>query len=96
MGILSGLPGVRGDLEAEFASSVTGALDAIKHCRAVTGAGEHGAWSLWVDDDGMYRCEFCRFFRVMDSQIFRRKKDVRAWLRVWVPRVHRCPPWKGA
>ncbi len=87
MGNLIGLPGVKGGKIADvsFAKSVSGAMKVLRTHRAVTGAGDHGAWTVWRDDDGKYRCDFSRHRVTVNEIVADTKRAVRGWLTAWVP-----------
>lgn len=89
MGNLVGLPGVAGGKieDVQMASSVSGAMKVLRTDRAVTGAGDHGAWTVWKDDEGAYRCEFQRHYCTLNQSTYTQKKNVQGWLRTWLPRV---------
>jgi hypothetical protein len=90
---LVGLPGVKGGTikDVRCANTVSGAMRVLRTDRAVTGAGDHGAWTVWEDDKGKLRCDFCRFHRTVNEATFTKKKDVEAWLREWMPKVQERP-----
>ncbi len=92
MGDLVGLPGVKGRIEnVKYADSVSGAMKAFKTERAVTGAGDFGAWTIWKDDEGRYRCDFSRYCATVNTEMFGTKVGVREWLKKWLPQVHKRP-----
>lgn len=87
MGNLINLPGVKGGKieDVSFASSVSGAMAVLRTERAVTGAGDRGAWTVWRDDAGDFRCEFTRYCITADALTTDTKKAVRQWLTTWIP-----------
>ena len=89
MGDLVGLPGVKGGKikNVKHASSVSGAMRVLRVERAVTGAGDHGAWTVWKDDDVKVRCDFSRHRMTINEVICTTKKQVEEWLREWLPKV---------
>jgi hypothetical protein len=89
MGDLVGLPGVKGGkiTNVRYAETVSGAMRILRTDRATTGAGDHGAWTVWKDDDGQFRCDFSRWGMTIAEAKFDKKKDVEAWLREWMPKV---------
>ena len=87
MPMLSGLPGRKRDLRALNVASPTAALLALRSKLAASAAGSDGALNVWRDDVGMYRCEFMRFRRTVDSRVFHRLIEVRGWLKEWLPKV---------
>lgn len=89
MATLAGLPGVKETLETNgYQDSVTGFLNALKSQRAATGAGDHGSVTVWIDDDGQFRCAFTRFCSIVNTQIFEHKKQIKAWLTEWLPQMN--------
>lgn len=91
MGDLVGLPGVKGGRieNVRFAQSVSGAMRVLRTGRAVTGAGDDGAWTVYRDDEGCLRCVFHRRHMQLNEATYTKKKNVEAWLREWMPRVQR-------
>ena len=88
MGDLVGLPGVAGGRikDVQWASSVSGAMRVLLTERAVTGAGDHGAWTVWKDDAGLYRADFSRHHITLSETTFVTKAGVKDWLREWLPK----------
>lgn len=88
---LVGLPGVRAKAirNVPVASSVSGAMRALRSSRAVMGAGTHGGWTVWTDDVGALRCDFSRNYVTVNRTTLTRKKEVQAWLREWLPKTSR-------
>lgn len=89
MGQLINLPGVKDGTitDVVFARSVSGAMKSLVQHRAVTGAGDHGAWTVWRDDDGRFRCDFSRFRCTVAEKELSTKREVRDWLSVWLPQA---------
>lgn len=90
MGNLINLPGVNGGKieNVRFARSPSGAMAVLKTDRAVTGAGDNGAWTVWRDDEGNYRCEFSRYCATVNGLTCKAKAEVRRWLGEWIPQIH--------
>ena len=88
MGDLVGLPGVAGGRikDVQWASSVSGAMRVLLTERAVTGAGDHGAWTVWKDDAGLYRADFSRHHITLSEKTFVSRAGVKDWLREWLPK----------
>lgn len=91
MSNLVGLPGVRAKAmrNVPIATSVSGAMRALRSSRAVMGAGIHGGWTVWTDDAGALRCDFSRNCVTVNRTTLTRKTEVRAWLHKWLPRTSR-------
>ena len=89
MGNLVGLPGVVGGTikDVPMARTVSGALRALRTSRAVTGAGDFGAWTVWKDDAGQWRCDFTRHHSTINEATARTNVEIEAWLREWLPKV---------
>jgi hypothetical protein len=94
MGNLVGLPGVKGGVikDVRIARTVSGALRLLRTHRAVTGSGDHGAWTVWKDDAGALRCEFSRWRSPINEATFTKKKDVKAWLLKWMRKCEERSP----
>lgn len=85
---LCGMEGVAGgSLDCSIAYSMTGTMKALMTERAVTGSGDNGAWNVWIDDAGLYRCNFYRYMQLLDVAAFTTKVELRNWLRTWIPEV---------
>ena len=85
MPTLKGLPGTSGDVEAFAVRSRSAVLRCLRKQKAATAAGDHGALNVWIDDDGLFRCEFMRRCRTIDISRFAYVAAVDAWLRKWFP-----------
>lgn len=80
------LDGVKsGVLYGPFAKSTTAAMRALKSFRVVSGAGNNGSWTVWIDDDGAYHVDFSRFRFTKNKAVFGTKKQVKEWLQIWIP-----------
>jgi len=88
MGDLVGRPGVAGGRikDVQWASSVSDAMRVLLTERAVTGAGDHGAWTVWKDDAGLYRADFSRHHITLSEKTFVSRAGVKDWLREWLPK----------
>lgn len=86
---LANLPGVSaGTIEiSQISSSVSGAMRDLRAQRAATGAGDHGAWTVWLDDAGKYRCEFSRHQVPVNEATYLTLTGVRGWLQAWLPQT---------
>ena len=89
MSTLINLPGVAGGRidDVPFFNSVTQAMRLMLKHRACTGAGDHGAMTVYRGDDGRLHCVFHRHCIEIDHTITVSKKDVRRWLVEWYPRA---------
>lgn len=82
------MPGVkRRSLRGPLASSATGFLSALRKHRVCGAAGDHGAVTAWIDDDGKYRATFSRWCQVLEAGTFNTKASLGAWLRHALPRM---------
>lgn len=92
------LPGVRGGkLRGPFAvKSPNAFLRELETYRVVSDAGDHGSVTVWRDDSGAFRCEFCRWCATVESKIFTSKASVRRWLATWHPRQSDYAYWNPA
>lgn len=92
MATLRGLPGVR-KREVEFLSvhSINGVFRALKLCRFVSAASDYGAVTVWIDDKGDLRAEFCRY-RILYSEVQpETKASLKRWLKEWFPKMSERP-----
>lgn len=89
MGSLINLPGVAAGRidDVPFFQSPAHAMRLLGQHRACTGAGDHGAVSIWRADDGKWNCLFSRRHIDIDHSAFDYKKDVRVWLDAWHPKI---------
>lgn len=89
MGHYVGLPGVRGRLtpgKKHFQNTVSGLLRNLRGGRGgrITSiAGDHGSLTVWIDDKGDYRGNFCRFGSVLADCHVTTKKALGDFARVW-------------
>lgn len=84
---LQGLPGVRRKrVRAVMCKSIAGVMAVfMTTTKAATGAGDYGAVNVYVDDDGLYQCQFMVYHSVVNAGTFTTKSDVRKWLSEWWP-----------
>ena len=87
---LTGLPGVkRKKVRAMFfgRGSVSQYLRLMPGGKTKTfcSAGPRGAVNVYLDDDGNWRCNFCRYASVLSDVVCKTKKAVREWLTKWLP-----------
>lgn len=84
---LQGLPGVkRQRVRAKMCRSITEVMAVfMTTTKAATGAGDHGAVNVYLDDDGLYQCQFMVRWQVVDAATFTTKAGVCKWLAVWWP-----------
>jgi len=85
---LTGLPGIkRRRVRAALVNSISAFMAVfMTRTKAATGAGDHGAVNVYIDDDGSYRCQFMRRHTVIDASWFTTKAGVRRWLSEWWPK----------
>jgi hypothetical protein len=76
-----------GELEGPLVGTVQQAMTSLKTSRIVSGAGDNGAWHVYVRDDDKYVCCFYRHFTKINEMTFTSKTQVRMWLREWLPRI---------
>ena len=89
MGMYIGLLGVAGGkLEGPMARSVSGIMAELRTNRICSAAGNNGAVTVWKDDDGAWRCAFCRHRMTVGEATVGTKAQVREWLREWMPKCH--------
>jgi hypothetical protein len=78
--ILLGLPGFAERVPAISAQSVRAVFRILRDgTGGATSAGNYGAFTVWRDDAGKYRCEADRFKQAVDTQTFTTLKQVAAW-----------------
>jgi len=86
---LKGLAGVKAPMvKAARANSVTAFLNAIRKTRAVSGANDNGAITVWRDDAGDIRAAFCQYKVDVATGTFKNTSDLRKWLKVWFPKTY--------
>lgn len=83
------VPGVKGSLTGVMAGSASGILAALKTYRAVSDAGDHGSIMVYRDDEGSYRCLFMVWGQTREQKVCKTQRDVRAWLKEWLPAQRR-------
>jgi len=85
---LTGLPGIkRKKIRATMCNSISAFMAVfMTTTRVATGAGDHGAVNVYVDDDGLYQCQFMVRWQVVDAGTFTTKAGVKKWLSEWWPR----------
>ncbi len=75
-------------LEGPYVSSITAALKALRSNRICSAAGTYGSVTVWIDDDGKYRCAFHQYLVKKAGRIVSTKKQVRGWLKEWLPQCY--------
>lgn len=85
MGKLVGIPGVKsGEVQCKSVGSITELLRDLRHGSACVAAGDNGAISVWVGDDGYFYSEFSRRLCVINGvNIIGPKRKLREWLKEW-------------
>ena len=80
---LTGLPGVkRKTVPCKMVRSITAALTVTRKM-ATTAANDNGSISVWINDAGSYRADFCRYLCTKGSIETKSKTALREWLREW-------------
>jgi len=88
----SGMPGVkRKRIKGPIVDSVSAFLLALRKHRLCSAAGDHGSVTVYVDDDGAFRCTFQRWHSTIDEQTYATKAQVKAWLVKWLPKRKQQP-----
>ena len=54
---------------------------------AAATADDNGALSIWIDDNGYYRCEAQRYCKTIDSRIYTHLKSVIKWATKWLEEI---------
>lgn len=89
MAHFEGLEGVEGgELEGPIVMGGRAAMKALTRHRIVSGCGDNGAWTVWQDDKGAYRCDFCRHRKTINAAVFTSKSKVLDWLKEYIPQCH--------
>lgn len=89
IGQFENLPGVLGGkLTGPIVMGGRAAMKALNRWRIVSGSGDHGAWTVWLDDAGAYRCEFAQFREIKNSVTLKSKTDVLNWLKEFIVKCH--------
>ena len=85
---LKGISGIKsGRVDCEIVKSISAALRTTPKL-ATTAAGEDGALSVWIGDDGYYRTSFHQFCQTINGpNIIATKAKVRQWLKEWWPKL---------
>ena len=77
----------RKDREAVFVHSGPEAVKKLSKELSVTGAGDNGAFNVWVADDGLYWCQSYRLMVTLETKTFALKKDVGPWVKKWLKKI---------
>lgn len=85
----SGMPGVR---RKSLKGPIVGAspnqfMTALRKYRTASAAGDHGSVMVYIDDAKQFRCQFHRWTVVNESEAFKFKTQVKAWLAEWLPHM---------
>jgi hypothetical protein len=86
----SGLPGIRRKkVNAEWVArhTPTGFFAALEKARVATAASDAGSVTVYIDDDGQYRCYFSRYGSESDDIMTTSKAAVRRWLKNEIPKM---------
>lgn len=82
MGLYINLDGVKGGkLEGPMVASVSGFMTALRSHRVASAAGDSGAITVWIDDQGLIHCDRSAFQVTQEKQVFNRKSHVQKWLK---------------
>lgn len=86
---LVGIEGIKsGRVDCQIVSSITELFRVLKPKLAATAAGDNGALSVWIGDDGHYRTSFHRKYATLNGpNIIFTKAKVREWLKEWWPHM---------
>lgn len=86
---LSDLPGVRRKtVSAAEAKTVTAALRLLRKHRCVSWADDCGSYVVHRMDNGRWSCEFMRWRVTVDRLECDTKREIAAWLKVWLPKCY--------
>lgn len=70
-----------------FARTVTGFMNILRNGRVCSGAGDYGAATVWIDDEGAYRCSFDRNRVTVNEVCVGTQIQVKRWLKEWLPKM---------
>lgn len=80
------LPGVKGGkLKGPMAKTINGFMTALRSHRICADAGDYGSVMVYRDDDDMLRCYFMVWHQITEEQSFATQRQVRQWLKEWLP-----------
>lgn len=82
MGTYVDLDGIKGGrAEGPMVRSVSGFATALRSHRVASAAGDSGAVTVWIDDDGFIHCDHSAYQRTVEKRIFNRKAHAMKWLK---------------
>lgn len=86
---LTGLPGTSEPTrEVASARSVSHAVELLRSgWNGISQARDCGSVTVWLDDNGMWRCEFCSFRIAENESKFVHLAAVYQWLKDWWPKM---------
>lgn len=88
MPVLTGLSGTDGEArECVFVRSISATLKVLRSRLSAVAAGDNGAFNVWRDDDGNYRCQYERYQKTIDLQIFPSLKEIKPLIKVWLEKI---------
>ncbi len=93
MGDYVGLEGVKGGKlkgPSFVKQDITAFKKALDKARVCSTASDEGAITVWIDDDGYYRCDMSRYLRSIVCQRFSTFSEVSKWLRRYLPQIERA------
>lgn len=62
-------------------------IKALRKHRVCSTAGDNGAVTAWIDDDGKLRADLCRYRVSIEADTFKTKKLLKKWLEKWLPTI---------
>ena len=83
------LPGVTGDVDYSYLNSVSDGIRNLRKLRAMSTAGDDGAVTIWVDDEGTYRGARYVYDNERSSIKTKTLRDMKIWLKSELPKIHR-------
>ena len=83
------LPGVTGDVDYNHLTSVSDGIRNLRKLRAMSTAGDDGAVTIWVDDEGVYRG--ARYVYCVEKSTIKTNtlRDLKTWLKSELPKIQR-------
>jgi hypothetical protein len=83
------LPGVSDSLSGGLIEpNIEDFLPSIRSNRIASAASDNGSCTVYLDDDGMYRCSFHRYKVALNDTTVKTEQEVLKWLNEWLPKVH--------
>ena len=85
---LQHLRGTTGTRQALLVRSVQGIIKGLKSHTAVTAAGPNGAINIWIDDEGLYRCEAMHYLNTIAVLGVKTILPVKMWAKEWLHKIN--------